>query len=344
MNKKVSIILPAYNVEKYLSKCIESIIKQTYKNIEIIIIDDGSTDNTYAIAEEYSKIDKRIIVFYQENSGSGPARNIGIEKSTGDYIMFVDPDDWIDKHMISDYIYLQSKFETDIILSGYYENYFINNDVKITEKKLNKKYLKNQLLVRENYLELFLEEAICAPTRILYKKEIIDKNHIRFPDLRRSQDIVFNYRYFNCIKSLYVTEKVYYHYRIQSSNYLLKLNKDYYLTISRIYTEILDLHKQWNIKITYNNLCKFNNRFLVLIGYYIESAILQDYNFEIIFNEKYLKEIVYNSKPIDIYHKLLKISFKRNNIFLIKKIIGFKIYIKKHFSNLFEKIRKIKKY
>ena len=95
---KISIIIPAYNVEKYIDKCITSVINQTYDNIEAIIVNDGSTDNTALIIEKYSEVDNRIIVVNKENSGVSDSRNIGIENITGDYAFFLDSDDWIEEN------------------------------------------------------------------------------------------------------------------------------------------------------------------------------------------------------------------------------------------------------
>lgn len=106
MKPLVSVIVPIYNVEKYLSKCIESIINQTLSNIEIILINDGSTDSSGVIADNYAKNDSRIKVIHKKNGGQGSARNIGIELASGEYIGFVDSDDWIDLDSMRSYIML----------------------------------------------------------------------------------------------------------------------------------------------------------------------------------------------------------------------------------------------
>ena len=100
MNELISVIVPVYNVEEYLPKCIESIINQTYKNLEIILVDDGSTDNSGRICDEYAKKDDRIIVFHKENGGLSDARNCGIDAATGDWVQFVDSDDYIHQTMV----------------------------------------------------------------------------------------------------------------------------------------------------------------------------------------------------------------------------------------------------
>ena len=101
MNGKVSIIVPVYNVQKYLARCIESLICQTYGNIEIILVNDGSTDGSEDICKEYKNIDNRIIVINQKNAGLSVARNTGIENASGDYLCFVDSDDWVELDYVS---------------------------------------------------------------------------------------------------------------------------------------------------------------------------------------------------------------------------------------------------
>lgn len=104
----VSVIVPVYNVEQYLEKCIDSIINQTYKNLEIILIDDGSTDSSGKICDSYAARDKRIKVIHQENGGLAVVRNIGVSAASGEYIMFVDSDDYIDTEIVQ-FLYEQSK-------------------------------------------------------------------------------------------------------------------------------------------------------------------------------------------------------------------------------------------
>jgi len=99
MKEQISIVVPVYNVEQYLEKCVNSIINQTYKNLEIILIDDGATDSSGKLCDELAKIDNRIKVYHKENGGLSDARNYGVERATGDYIGFVDSDDCIDSEM-----------------------------------------------------------------------------------------------------------------------------------------------------------------------------------------------------------------------------------------------------
>lgn len=134
---KVSIIIPIFNMEKYLNKCIESILKQTYKNIEIILINDGSTDCSEQIVIEWAKKDSRIIYVYQENKGSGIARNNGLSKATGKYVVFVDPDDWIEEDAIEQFVFQMERNNPDLIIACAYNEYFDKNGKILEIKKDN---------------------------------------------------------------------------------------------------------------------------------------------------------------------------------------------------------------
>lgn len=343
-SEKVSVILPAYNVGEYIAECLDSISRQTYQNIEIIIVDDGSKDNTYELAEKYAKKDSRITVVKQKNAGSGPARNKGLQIASGEYVMFVDPDDWIDSNMIRDFMEIVKKHNPDMITSGYIEEY--NNGKTVTPREIHLPDMKlcTQEEVREKYVDLYLSEAVCAPTRILYKKSIIDENVIEFPDLRRSQDIVFNYRYYDNVKTLVASSKAYYHYRIVSNSYLQKYKQDYYKTLELLYTEIESYLHKWKVTLTDETKIRFLNRFFVLIGYYLESCVVQKFNYKEIFTSECLNKIAEEALPIDLYHKILRESYIKRNFTLINFLIGVKVFIKKYLKRLFECFRKVKKY
>lgn len=119
MNPKISIIVPIYNVEKYLQKCVDSILCQTYKNLEIILVNDGSPDNCPAICDEYAKKDKRIKVIHKQNGGVSSARNAGLDVATGKYVQFVDSDDWVEPEYSKTMINLIEENNCDLGICGY---------------------------------------------------------------------------------------------------------------------------------------------------------------------------------------------------------------------------------
>ena len=118
-DKKISIIIPAYNIAPYLPRCLDSVLEQTYTNLEIIVVDDGSKDDTRAVIEEYAERDNRIVPVYKENTGVSDTRNKGLDVATGDYIGFIDGDDYIEKNMYEVLMSNAIKYNADISHCGY---------------------------------------------------------------------------------------------------------------------------------------------------------------------------------------------------------------------------------
>lgn len=203
--KLVSVIVPVYNAEKYLARCIDSILNQIYQNIEIILINDGSSDNSLLICKEYEKKDSRVVTFNKVNGGVSSARNLGLDNARGEYIVFVDSDDYIEPMMISNMVgsALQGH---NWILSGYiYRNAL---DEKIKEFSLS----TSDLAVNCEEMICFLEKN-WAPWGKLYHRDII--GDIRFDEtITIAEDLKFNMEIL-CnvhIKDIKVLWKVYYNY------------------------------------------------------------------------------------------------------------------------------------
>ena len=135
--KKISIIIPVYNVEQYIKNCLESVINQTYDNWEIILIDDGSTDNSKAIYENIAIKNDKIKIFKQTNKGVSAARNLGIEKAQGDYIVFLDADDWIEKKFLERMLEVIENEDADIVQCNFY---YANNRSNIERKHIRPSY------------------------------------------------------------------------------------------------------------------------------------------------------------------------------------------------------------
>lgn len=173
--KKVSLIIPVYNSEKYIEKCLDSVLSQTYKNIEILVINDGSKDNSIDIIKKYAKKDKRIVVIDKENEGVSKTRNLGITKASGEYIMFIDNDDFIDKDYVESYIKEADNY--DIIVGSY-------KRIDINDKTLFK-YNLNESSDWSKYVVL-------APWAKLYKREFLLNNNIEFLNYGIGEDVYFN--------------------------------------------------------------------------------------------------------------------------------------------------------
>lgn len=189
--KLVSIIIPVYNVESYLRKCIESILSQSYKNLQIILVDDGSSDSSGKICEEYSKKDKRIIVVHKENGGLSDARNCGLKYANGEYLTFVDSDDWVDQNYIKYLVELKEKYNTEISIC---EFKYITENGEI----INKYFGDNRELVlshKESVKELALSRYFSTSAwGKLYDTQLFD--NLEFPYKRLYEDIPVTYKLF----------------------------------------------------------------------------------------------------------------------------------------------------
>lgn len=168
----ISIIIPVYNAEPFLDKTIQSILSQTYKNFQLILIDDGSKDNSLQICYRYQREDSRILVLSQENAGSSAARNYGLIKATGDYIMFVDADDCIEENMLEELVKIAKEKNPDIVMCGLYKNFYDKNKKLIESKvfRLKPRYIKGNKSIANGIIDLFENEKINGPTCKLIRK------------------------------------------------------------------------------------------------------------------------------------------------------------------------------
>lgn len=196
MDPKISVIVPVYQAEKYLSECINSILKQTLFEFELIIINDGSTDNSGKICNELAHKDSRIKVIHKNNRGPSSARNSGIREAKGNYIGFVDSDDVIEKNMFRELYDLAVKEDADIVACGYKEINFISG----IRKKFTKPYGNERILegikIKEKFEELLLENHILGYPSMcnkLYKKSFIHNNHLLIKEnIKVAEDQCFN--------------------------------------------------------------------------------------------------------------------------------------------------------
>ena len=180
----VSVIIPIYNVEKYLKKCIESVINQTFSDLEIILVNDGSTDNCKEICEDYKSKDNRIKFIHKSNGGLSSARNAGIQVATGDYYTFIDSDDYIMSDMIEQLVYMAQLTDADISLccKTNQENGF--------EEGINKKI---EIFTKEEALKCILTEKkiLTSAWGKLYKRKLF--NEVRYPDGKIYEDLGTTY-------------------------------------------------------------------------------------------------------------------------------------------------------
>ena len=203
---KVSIIVPIYNVEMYIEKCLETLVNQTLKDIEIILVNDGSKDGSAEIAKKYlKKYPEKIVYLEKENGGLSDSRNYGLPYAKGEYIAFLDSDDYVEENMYEEMYELAKKEDSDMVECNFYWSYPRKNKKDIGEKYYGKKQM--------------LEKARVVAWNKLYKKEIIDKAKVEFPKGLIYEDVEFFYKLVPYIENVsFVKEPLIYY--VQRKNNL----------------------------------------------------------------------------------------------------------------------------
>lgn len=280
----VSVIIPIYNVELYLEECIKSVINQTYKNLEIILIDDGSIDKSGEICDRFAKQDSRIKVIHKENEGLSVARNTGIDIAKGEYIQFVDADDYIDINMIKETCEKAIKYDIDIVTFGHY---ILNNGETHCEEYNNEIVEFNNIeaiqeLMKDNVIRNYAWEK-------LIKRELFTE--IRFPEGKRYEDIATTPLLFEKAKNVLLFNKPLYYYRQREGSILHEQTDE--LRIEYI-----------NTTIEVTNYLKKYEELKLYCDYSILSATVRVYNDIALYN---LKNLLSNSSVQKMYDMTKKI-------------------------------------
>lgn len=318
---KVSVIVPIYNTEKFLRKCIESIVNQTLQEIEIILINDGSTDNSHNICLEYAeKYPEKIRYINNKNIGCSATRNLGIELAQGEYIAFVDSDDYIEKEMYEEMYTKTLKEKSDIVICGF--NYIFSD--------------KKTLFIPENKYEyLDIRNKPSYVWNKLFKKSLLKNNQIEFPlNTHYCEDLVFSFKNLVLTKNISIVQRPLYNYILHGNNSIYNLDKK--LDIKINFLEIYSyLEKSNSLKDKYVMKYFFQN------FYY---SGIKNVFFSLLNPNQVSKEDV--KKYINIYVKIFKnmkfinskgkivIFYYKNLVFLIRK---FNLYFfLKKLKNLFK--------
>lgn len=351
--KKVSVVIPVYNMEKSIAQGIENLLKQTYENIEIILIDDGSTDGSLDICLEYAKKDNRIRVLHTENQGSGLARNAGIAEATGDFIYFPDADDLVEPSAIDILIRVVETANCDLVVFGYK---IVNSKNKVMRTKQYPKYTKNGDDIRRCY-EVYcgmdqLYSIQGAPWNKFFNLDIIKKNNIWYPALRRHQDEVFISRYVeHTIKVCFIPDVLYSYYSNDLNKVWDKYPKDYLDIIIALRQYRMDTMAKWNsqnsavlniigreficnfikaLELSFSKKMNFNYRerlaWIKEATNKLEKKNTLSLEESLMFYQKYIMTTIHNKKYGSLYIVLfIKVFIEKNfhfGIRLIKKVLG----------------------
>lgn len=289
---KVSFIVPVYNVEVYLEKCIQSILSQTYRDLELILVNDGSPDNSQEIINKYSRKDNRIIAIEKNNEGVSIARNVGLSKATGEYIIFVDSDDYIEKDYTEYMVSMLEKESADMAMS-------INSfdDCNLLPPSSGSYFL---LSGQEATEWLYLEKTGVAVWNKIYRKELLDRHDIKFnPEFWFAEGMTFNINYFQISEKIAVGNKKVYHQTYNPASAVRKFNINSWYCGMRAMEYQKKLWREENDKVL--NAWNYHYRqyyFSILKGIYMSNSV-----------SEYAKEI---RKCVNELRKNFLIPFKVN--------------------------------
>lgn len=236
MEELVSIIIPVYNAEKYIDKCISSVINQTYAKLDIVIVDDGSEDRSLELAENYRVQDSRVRVFAKENGGVSSTRNYGINRARGNLLIFLDSDDWLEQNCISDMIDEIRKYNADLAASDFVidngkerkRECFFETESDYIYQNENINLLISSCIDPHAYGKISKITNFGVPWAKLYRKNIIEKYNILFPeDISHMEDMVFNIKYLSHCKSVIYIHKNLYNYRIHSNSLVNSFSRQF---------------------------------------------------------------------------------------------------------------------
>lgn len=249
---KISVVVPVYNVEKYLKECIDSIINQTLEDIEIICVNDGSTDSSLEILNDYAKKDSRIIVINKSNSGYGHTMNMGLNAASGEYIGIIESDDFADKNMFEDLYKLAKEYDADIVKGDWYNYWSKNKFARKNNRISSAKTLKLTNSKQDKSL-LRINPSVWSA---IYKKEFLNKYNIRFLETPGAsyQDLAFSFKIFALAERVILTDKAYLYYRQDNMNSSVKSKTkvycvcDEYEEIDRFLEQYPDLKFEFKVQ------------------------------------------------------------------------------------------------
>lgn len=238
---KVSVIVPFYNVEGYIEKCLDTLVNQTLEDIEIILVNDGSKDNSILIAKKFlENYPKKIVYLEKENGGLSDARNFGIPYAKGEYIAFLDSDDYVEKNMYEEMYNLAKKENSDMVQCNFYWEYIDKNKKKIGDMQ---KYSNKKELITKGRVEAWNK---------LIKREILENEEIRFPKGLRYEDVEFTYKLAPYLEKVSFIDKPFIHY-IQRQNSISNSQNERTAEIFDILDNVIKYYKEKNIYEEYKN-------------------------------------------------------------------------------------------
>lgn len=322
---QISVIVPVYNAEKYLTQCIDSILRQDFTDFELLLIDDGSKDKSGFICDEYAQTDQRIKVFHKENGGVSSARNLGIDKTQGEFIAFIDSDDYVD----SNYLSSLTNINADLVTTGY-ETF--GNDNNSTNRFSYKDNIYSGQTISTCLSSVLNDTPVRSPWGKLYKNNIIKNNKIYFnTSLRIAEDTVFVQTYLLYCHTIAFQSGCPYHYRLISDNsscfkYSLT-SSEYIFTLNTVLESYKKITNHFNF--TCIDYFQTINKLMLMLYFRNitkKSFILSGFSDYKRTMKLLCPEVSFSDKLFSIAYWLLKKNLPFLSFFLLRVIYPFKLY------------------
>ena len=247
-NIKISVIMPVYKVEEYVGKAIESIQAQTLKEWEFLIVDDGTPDKSGEICDAYAAKDERIHVIHKENGGAPSARNVAIDIAKGEYMYFMDSDDWAEPTMLEDMYNLAKRDNAQLVVAGFYiDTYYTDTEYRQDDFVVADAVYSNKEAFRKNAYKLFDKNLLYTPWNKLFESRYVMENNLRFPTTFWD-DFPFNVSVVRNIERVTVTSKQYYHFiRKRAESETAAYRPNMYEKREDEHGWMINLYKEWNV-------------------------------------------------------------------------------------------------
>lgn len=268
MEALISVIIPVYNTEKYLKKCVESVLSQTYTNLEVYLVDDGSTDSSGTICDKYGEQDSRVKVIHKKNGGQGTARNMALDACSGKYISFVDSDDSIEPDMLQEMLSKLQEEAAYLAICGF----IIDNGIRLTEhpKECNEKIYSNEELMKDY---VCTDLIFTGPCNKLYRRELF--NGIRFPEFRAHEDAFIMHRILGqCKKAVFVGKHLYIQFLREGSTEKSKFSEKK-LTLLDCADELLTYYQKYYPQLYQYVAYKKVNEIAIVMADILKSGVYQ---------------------------------------------------------------------
>ena len=347
----VSVIVPVYNVEQYVGKAIESIQKQTERNWELLLVDDGSPDQSGQICDEYAGKDDRITVIHKKNGGAPSARNAALEVAHGKYMYFMDADDWAEPEMLGDMLRTAEEYGSQLVIAGFYIDTYYKGEEKYVQEimweKVDTVAFATQREFRENAYQLFDRNMLYTPWNKLFLSQYLMDNNIRFPKTFWD-DFPFNLSVIRDVEHVCVMPGLYYHFiRKRQDSETARYRRDMYSKREEEHGWLLDLFKYWDVNdgATMEFLAR---RYIERLIGCVENVTNKDCKLshkekkaEIrqMIGTSHAKEAAHVAKPRSTHMKLMLYPIKKNNVWLTYLEGRFVSFVKANNTLVFSELK-----